>query len=658
MTPCPDLPGLDRARDLLLGANTRNTDAIDDVLDGVDLHDPQLGARPEPRTPDAALDALMVLRIAALEREFGRRGPCPEPGTIIILRAARERDTERLHGQIEAMSPTSRVEVRRMPGSGNKLDLRQLETNVRRAVLKGRGAVLIADTASPVPPELLPAVVHDIVCPEVSAQMLAAVLAICHDAEVNVPSPLPDMGELQLASILAAACPKTALSALDRVREKEGADDGVTLNDIHGQPRAIDNFVQMTRDLDDWRIGEVAWSEVTSSFLLSGPPGTGKSHLAQAVAGSAGVHFVKTGYSECQSHGHQGDMLKALYAAADDAIANAPSVFFIDEIASFYARSQSANGYILGVVNGLLTLLDRLNRTSGVIVIAATNYPDKVDPAVIRAGRFDRHLTLGPLDRSGVRSMLTAELPAELVTSAVLDQLGDQLMGMTGAQVAAILRDAATRARRARAPLGADHLLAAATAVARPPDPDLLFRMAIHEAGHVLIGHLTGLPAAHGARLMPHGGEVQRPMPRLLTPDTVAAMIQTLLAGRAAEQIMLSTVSNGAGGGPCSDLAVATDLAVKAEVEYGLGQDLVWQPSDVASRLMPERLCRLVQDRLHDAEDATCCELEAHRPDLERIARALIDAREMDAAGLNGLLAHVRTRAQADAAEAASETQM
>jgi AAA+ superfamily predicted ATPase len=654
MTSRPDLPGLDRARDILLATDKKNTDAIDDVLDGVDLHDPGLGARPEPRTPDKALDALMALRIAAVECEFAPGGPCPEPGTIIMLRAARERDCARLHGQIEELTRADRVEVRQMPGSANKLDLRQLETNVCRALLKGRGAVLIANTAANVPLELLPAVVHDIICPEVSAEMLSAVLSISHDAVVNVPSPLPDIGELQLASILAAACPDTALSALDRLREMEGADHEVTLNDIHGQPQAIDIFVQMTRDLDDWRTGEVAWSAVTSSFLLSGPPGTGKSYLAQAVAGSAKVHFVKTGYAECQRQGHQGDMLKALHDAADEAIANAPSVFFVDEIDSFYARSQSVNGYILGVVNGLLTLLDRLNQTPGVIVIAATNYPDKVDSAVIRAGRFDQHLTLGPLDRSGVRSMLSAELPADVATGTVLDRLGDQLIGMTGAQVTAILRDAATRARRARAPLGADHLLAAAKAVARPPDPDLLFRMAVHEAGHVLIG----LPAAHGARLMPHGGEVQRPMPRLLTPDTVAAMIQTLLAGRAAEQIMLGTVSNGAGGGPASDLALATDLSVKAEVQHGLGQDLVWQPSDIASRLMPERLCHLVRDRLHDAEDATRRKLEAHRPDLERIARALIDARELDAAGLNGLLVHVRTRAQSDAAEAASETQM
>lgn len=658
MAPRSDLPGLDRARDLLLATEKKNTDAIDDVLDGVDLHDPSLGARPEPGTPDEALDALMAQRIAAVECEFAPGGPCPEPGTIIVLRAARERDCARLHGQIEELTRADRVEVRQMLGSANKLDLRQLETNVCRALLKGRGAVLIANTAANVPPELLPAVVHDIICPEVSAEMLSAVLSISHEAEVNVPSPLPDIGELQLASILAAACPDTALSALDRVREMERADHAVTLNDIHGQPQAIDVFVQMTRDLDDWRTGEVAWSAVTSSFLLSGPPGTGKSYLAHAVAGSAKVHFVKTGYAECQRQGHQGDMLKALHDTADEAIANAPSVFFIDEIDSFYARSQSVNGYILGVVNGLLTLLDRLNQTPGVIVIAATNYPDKVDSAVIRAGRFDRHLSLGPLDRSGVRSMLSAELPTDVATGTVLDRLGDQLIGMTGAQVAAILRDAATRARRARAPLGADHLLAAAKAVAHPPDPDLVFRMAIHEAGHILIGHLTGLPAAHGARLMPHGGEVQRPMPRLLTPDTVAAMIQTLLAGRAAEQIVLGTVSNGAGGGPASDLALATDLSVKAEVQHGLGQDLVWQPSDIASRLMPERLCHLVRDRLHDAEDATRRKLEAHRPDLERIARALIDARELDAAGLNGLLVHVRTRAQSDAAEAASETQM
>jgi cell division protease FtsH len=149
---------------------------------------------------------------------------------------------------------------------------------------------------------------------------------------------------------------------------------------------------------------------VTKSFLLYGPPGTGKTLLAHALAGSAGIGFVKTSYSDCQKFGHQGDMLRELNAAADRAIAGTPAAFFIDEIDSFYDRGMSHNGYVIGVVNGLLTLIDRLSATEGVVLIAATNDPRRVDPAVVRSGRFDRHIQVSAPDRAGIRAMLEAAL--------------------------------------------------------------------------------------------------------------------------------------------------------------------------------------------------------------------------------------------------------
>ena len=237
--------------------------------------------------------------------------------------------------------------------------------------------------------------------------------------------------------------------------------------------------------------------------------------------------------------------------------------------------------------------------------------------------------------------MLAAELPPELATAPLLGRLGEQLIGTTGAQVASILREARTRAPRARSNLGEAYLTTAAGAVARPLDPDLLFRAAIHESDHLLIGHLAGLPAAHTARLTATGGEVSHPMPRVLTPDTVDALIRMHLAGRAAERVALGDVSNGAGGGPRSDLALATDLAVRAQVDYGLGHDLVWQPPDTAARLMPERLRRVVHDRLRRTEEEGRADLEKHRANLARIARELMEKREIDAESLRALFAPI-----------------
>lgn len=137
------------------------------------------------------------------------------------------------------------------------------------------------------------------------------------------------------------------------------------------------------------------------------------------------------------------------------------------------------------------------------------------------------------------------------------------------------------------------------------------------------------------------GGEVARLMPRVLTQNTVTALMRLHLAGRAAEEVALGDVSNGAGGGPRSDLALATDLAIRAELEYGLGHDLIWQHTESAHRLMPERLHRVVQDRLRRAERAARADLEKYRADLERIAHELMDKRELNADELKALLAPV-----------------
>lgn len=634
-----DLPGLKHARDLLSGPTSTSDDAIDDVLDGVDLYDPGLGKRPAPNTPDAALDALMALRLGPLETDL-----LPGPGAITVLRAAHPYERERLEELIERSeaNPDRVVRLQPKPDAGG-LEREQFRRQVRKSSLKGARVVIIAEVSSPLPNDLSTAVERDVRCPEATGDMLAAILSILHDRAVAAPpEPLPALEELQLAAIFAAPTPEAALATLERVRSRQEPRDLITLEDVHGQAEAVEAFDQLVDDLDAWRADEIEWREVTSSVLLTGPPGTGKTYLAQAVAGSAGVPFVKTGYAECQKFGHQGDMLRALYAAADQAISQAPAVFFLDEIDSFYNRAQSTNGYITGVVNGLLTLLDRLNATPGVIVIAATNYVENVDPAVIRSGRFDRHVTVGPLDRAGVRSMLSAELPPHLATDAILDRFGDQLTGVTGAQLASILREAATRARRSRSDLAEAHLAQAATAVARPLDRDLLVRTAFHEAGHLLMGHLLGLPAADTARITSKGGEVLRPRPRVLTAGIVDALITMHMAGRAAEQVALGNISNGAGGGPQSDLALATDLALRAEIDFGLGHGLIWQPAETAHRMMPDYLRRRVGERLHRVERAARRDLEVHRPDLDRIAHALLDKRELSRDDLQSLLDPVR----------------
>jgi ATP-dependent Zn protease len=425
--------------------------------------------------------------------------------------------------------------------------------------------------------------------------MVAAVLQLLHNCDI-APEELPagPGGNFTDAALIRVFGSEDLAAALAELRRlcadlPRPLSEAVTLDKVHGQAQAKAELVQLCHDLTDWRNGRIGWEDVTSSFLLYGPPGTGKTFLATALGTSAGLPVIKTSYSECQQRGHQGEMLRA---AADAAIAQAPALFFIDEIDSFYALDLYADsknaGYITGVVNGLLTLLDKINAVPGMVVMAATNHRHMVDPAVMRDGRFDKHIPVTPLDRSGVMSYLTQNLAPDMLSPEFLSreflspdqlsQLCDQLSGQVGAKLANLVRSAKTRARRERRALCAEHLMAAADALAPAPSPEMMRRIAYHEAGHLLVGHLYGLPLPESVEIHATGGFVRRPEPRLLTDNILDQLIATALAGYAAEALVFGSPSHGAGGSaPSSDLAQATSYAMQAELCYGFGNSLVWQ---------------------------------------------------------------------------------
>lgn len=189
----------------------------------------------------------------------------------------------------------------------------------------------------------------------------------------------------------------------------------LTLEDVRGLPRIYDTLHALIDDLDLWKAGKIAWPDVNASILLLGPPGTGKSMLAEAFAGSASVPFIATSYTDLQKIGHLGNYLKAMSDVVAEALAAAPCVIFFDELDSFGLRnsaaSDSTNGrYMTSVINDFLPQLTRLNAAEGVIVIGATNHAQNIDPAIVRSGRFDVKLTIGHPDKSGVKDILESHL--------------------------------------------------------------------------------------------------------------------------------------------------------------------------------------------------------------------------------------------------------
>ena len=604
---------------------------------------------PSPPSPDQAIGALMILQLAQALADAGldiARLP-PAPGTITAITLPRFDHRKRLAGLFPDIYPKSAVPavlIEADPASRGRVE--EFHLNVESELLNGHGVVALLSGVNRLPDTFQPLVWANVQLPSLSTEMVTRLFRILHPGGAIAPELLEAdsasarLGYTHLLPALAARDAQTAQDQLRRTIAAMTLGADTTLEAVHGQPAAVAALRQAVCDLQDWQAGRINWSDVTQSFLLYGPPGTGKTLLAQALAGSARVPLIRTSYSECQKMGHQGDMLRALYTVGEQAIARAPSVFFIDEIDSFFARDRPGNGYIIGVVNGLLTLIDRVRATPGVILIAATNERARVDAAIIRAGRFDRHIPVGLPDRGGIRAMLQAGLPAPLLQDTAHD-LADQLLGLSGAEIAAMLRDARTRARAARRALSREDVLAAADAAAPRPDPDMLWQIAVHEAGHLLAGHLLGLAPPVQARITARGGFVARPLEGMLTHATIPLHLQMKLAGRAAEALLCGDISSGGGAGANSDLAQATQLALEAEANFGFGPLLAWHALDRPLVDMPPDVRARVEKRLQHAERDVRSLLDPHRTDLRRIATALAAARDLDAADLERLLESV-----------------
>ena len=237
--------------------------------------------------------------------------------------------------------------------------------------------------------------------------------------------------------------------------------------------------------------------------------------------------------------------------------------------------------------------------------------------------------------------MLQAPLSGLTFEPVEIDRLCDQLLGSSGAEIAAMIRDARTRARAERTPFSFDHLRAAADAICPPVDPGLIWRIAVHEAGHLLAGHLLQLPSASRAIVTGSDGRVIRPYPTCRLPGTVSAMIVHHLSGRVAESLVFDVISHGAGSGPESDLACATRTAVAAECSYGFGASLGWIDPETPLYLLPRDIQSRVEARLAEAEARARRLLAERRPDIERIALNLMEKRDLDAAAISALLSDI-----------------
>lgn len=207
-------------------------------------------------------------------------------------------------------------------------------------------------------------------------------------------------------------------TSVDSVNPKHSRLRQLLVETLPGYGEARDWALDLKADLQLWRDGELAWSEMSTKLMLSGPPGTGKTTYARALCNTLQIPLLVTSVASWLEPGYLGDVLKRMSRAFDVARDNAPVILFIDEIdnigSRFGGKREQHDDYWRSLINRLLEILDGTQKTEGVIVVAATNLPEKIDPALLRSGRLEKHVAIPMPDTEGLVGILTHHLGADL----------------------------------------------------------------------------------------------------------------------------------------------------------------------------------------------------------------------------------------------------
>lgn len=452
-----------------------------------------------------------------------------------------------------------------------------------------------------------------------------------------------------------------------KAKEADKKANRVRFSDVAGAEEEKQELVEVVEFLRDPRRFVELGARIPAGVLLEGPPGTGKTLLAKAVAGEAGVPFYSISGSDFVEMfvGVGASRVRDLFETAKK---NAPAIIFIDEIDAVGRQRGAGMGgghdEREQTLNQLLVEMDGFDGNEGVIVIAATNRSDVLDPALLRPGRFDRQILVGRPDVKGREAILRVHARNKPMADDVdLKVVAQQTPGFAGADLENVLNEAAlVAARRNKKKIDASDIDEAEDRViAGPAKKDRVISkkeremVAYHEAGHTIVGLvLSRARVVHKVTIIPRGraGGYMIALPKedqfLMTKEDMFEQIVGLLGGRTAEEIIFNVQSTGAS----NDFEQATALARSMVTEYGMsdrlgpvqyeGNHQVFVGRDYGqtkaySEQVAFEIDQEVRKILMEAHQKAHEIIEAHRAQHKLIAEKLLEFETLDAKAIKSL---------------------
>ncbi len=448
-------------------------------------------------------------------------------------------------------------------------------------------------------------------------------------------------------------------------------DLAASFDDCAGIEEAVEEVSEVVDFLRNSEKYRSLGGRIPKGVLLIGPPGTGKTLLAKAIAGEAGVPFFSLSGSDFV------EMFVGVGAARvrdmfQQAISRAPCIIFIDELD---ALGKSRSGSVVGgndereqTLNALLVEMDGFDSNSGVIIVAATNRPETLDPALLRPGRFDRHVLVDRPDVAGRQDILAVHVKSvKLGDDVELSEVASITSGFVGADLANLVNEAALLAARAgKSAVGMSEFDEAVERVTaglekknRVMNEDEKIRVAYHEAGHALVAAaLPNTDPVHKVSIIPRGlaalgYTMQRPESDryLMTKSELESRMKVLLAGTLTEEMIFQDISTGAQ----NDLERCTEIARSMVMDYGMsrmgrinfrrsnrspflagggGEGFQMMHSEEMAKMIDKEVSRIVEEALSQTREI----LEQRREVLEAVTQRLLEVESIDHEELSRLI--------------------